>query len=181
LSFLILIFSPNLLIASSTTFLKLYQQALDGESDQKLAFLVTTKMHAHYNSTLMNSLNTMKGEKFSEDEQFGLFRNNFLIPTLNHIMNRLIPSGIPKHLADYGMWFIYRQFDVEDEDTRRVLSLDDLEFGFVLWLAACSVSLLVFFGEVLLQKSKKYLIKIAGGVEFVQALMARMNQYHDGW
>jgi hypothetical protein len=138
-------------------------------------------MHAHYNSTFMSSLITMKNEKLSEDEQFGLERNNFLMPTLNHIMNRLIPSGIPKHLADYGMWFIYRQFDVEVKDPRKILSLGDLEFGFVLWLIACSVSLLVFFGEVLWFMFTQLMINLSVLGSFERALMARMNQYHDRW
>jgi hypothetical protein len=163
----------------------LYIEALTNHTTTKMAFLMTSTVHSYLNSTLRRSLTTMKGERLSKVEAFCFDRNHFVLGPLNHFVGRLIQAGIAKHLTDYGQWFLFRQFDEEIADPRRILALSDLEFGFVLWLVACCVSLLTFIGEVLCNqvglRVMRWLRVVAGLVEFLGVLRARMGEYHDGW
>jgi hypothetical protein len=83
------------------------------------------------------------------------------------------------YLADIGLWFLFKNLEDEIKDPRKILSLSDLEFGFVLFLAAADVSILVFFGELLWQqlwlKLRRKLKILIGVFEFLRVLRERMR------
>jgi hypothetical protein len=61
------------------------------------------------------------------------------LPHINHVIGRFTQAGITGHLTSYGRWYLHRPLaDVENE-TRRILSLGDLEFRFVWFLGAVGV------------------------------------------
>jgi hypothetical protein len=127
----------------------------------------------------------MKGEKIRKEKSFRMRKNHFMLGHLNHVISRFNSAGIAGYLADFGAWYLSRKLADEVKDPRRILSLTDLEFGFVLFLAAAGVSILVFFGELLWQQvwlklSRKLKILI-GVFEFLRVLRERMRGYHDGW
>jgi hypothetical protein len=134
-------------------------------------------MHLRLNLTLKSSLTTMKNERVTKVMVLGMGRNHFMLGHLNRVISRFILAGITKHLSDYGMWFLLRQFDDELVDPRRILSLSDLEFGFVLWLVACFLSLLCFVSEVTFVKLKNLMLL----TEFLRVLKAKVESYHDVW
>lgn len=80
----------------------------------------------------------------------GISRNHYLTSILEKAVKTAIPAGIPQYL--------YKKFkyDIITLDDRAVkvmkepyiLSLDHLNFGFVIWLIACGVCMCAFFGEV---------------------------------
>jgi hypothetical protein len=162
-------------------FAQCYKMALKGKSDQKFAFLVNTIIHSHYNTTFQNTLTTMENERTSKLSAFGLGWNNMLLNRLNALIRRLNEAGISDYLDDYGQWFISRIFIEEVVDPRRILSLDDLGFGFVIWLVACFVSVLVFVIEILNVKLKMMFKSLIRLLQFLIVLRARLNYYHDGW
>jgi hypothetical protein len=164
---------------------KIYVDTLLENHDRKFAFMIQNLAHSQLNATIGKSLETMKGERLRKDLSYIMSKNHFLLGHLNHVISRFIPAGISKHLVDYGDWYLMRKLKEEILDTRRVLSLKDLDFGFVLFLGAAGVSVLVFFGELLSQqvwlKLRRKLKVLIGIWDFLRVLRERMKDYHDGW
>lgn len=73
---------------------------------------------------------------------------------LNNVINRLIPSGIINHLIEN---FYTKKIKIKKiEEEPKVLSLDDLTFGFNIYIASCLTSFLGFLAEkVFILRSKK--------------------------
>jgi hypothetical protein len=181
-NFYLVFYRPTLVIIESRLRLKeIYKNALDRKSRRKYAFIMDGLTHAWLNRTLKRSLPIMQNERFTKLMSFQLPRNNMLMLELNDIFNRFSSMGIRKHLDDYGIWFIFRNYYAEIEDTRRILSMTDLEFGFVLWLIACAVCLVCFLCELLPFKIKRKLEVLIALVDFLRVLRARMVHYHDNW
>ena len=90
---------------------------------------------------------------FTTQEVF-VFRNqDFYYPMFKNLINRLIPSGIIKYLIEN---FHTKKIKfVKDGDEPKVLSLDDLMFGFNIWLGCCVISLLTFIIEQTVKYRKK--------------------------
>lgn len=173
-------FSPKIFNCSDDEFLDLYKKSLDGEINQKLAFFMLGSFHAQLNSSFGNSLAIMKGEKLAKLLVFALLKNNMLFGHLNDIINRLHPMGITNHHIEYGQWIQNRPPPVEIEDPRRILSIYDLEFGFVIWLAACFGAFLVFLYEI--RKSFLEMLKsFAAFLSFLRVLRIRLRHYNDLW
>lgn len=97
----------------------------------------------------------MAHEKLTKLAAYGIAKNHPLIHHLNEIINQLIPTGITKHLIELGYWIYNRPVKVLVEDPRRILSLTDLEFGFVIWLASLSLPILCFLVEISIGFYKK--------------------------
>ncbi|KAG5667753.1 hypothetical protein PVAND_015723 [Polypedilum vanderplanki] len=140
--------SPNVIKISTENFNLLYRDAINGEIDTKFAFLVTTFDHVHLNSSLKNSLTIMDNEKITLGISHIMGSNNMLIEAINYIISRFISNGISNHLIEFGSWDLWRPFDIETEDPRKILSLDDLEFGFVLWIFSLSFPIICFLYEI---------------------------------
>ena len=77
----------------------------------------------------------------------GMNRNSFLWPIFDDVINKLIPSGILQHLLELYAYFMYEKYDWSPKKYPKVLTFDDLAFGFILWLTACGVSVLGFLAE----------------------------------
>jgi hypothetical protein len=82
-------------------------------------------------------------------EPFGIcsHRNNFGFELMDKTMTELIQGGILQHFFAYIMEFEFRSL-VDEDPGPSVLSLGDLEFGFITWLNACGICVLVFLVEI---------------------------------
>jgi hypothetical protein len=138
-------------------------------------------IHSSLNRTFQSSLTMMQSERTKKLSAFGMPANNMLMSQLNNLIRRLNEAGITKHLIEFGKWFFSRIFIEEVVDPRRILSLNDLGFGFVIWLAACFVSFSVFVMEILIFIFKNNLTRIVGLFELLSVLKARLANYHDRW
>jgi hypothetical protein len=159
-------------------FYMMYQQAIAGQISRH-AFLISELDHKLLNSSFMDSLAIMKGEKIRKMVFVRVGMRNLFSRHLDEIMERLIPSGIPQQLFHYGYSDIFSQFDVEEPDNLRILSISDMEFGFAIWLAAFPLPIIVFICELLSLKVKRKIRKLAGLIQFLRLLRARMSVYHD--
>ncbi|KAG5666813.1 hypothetical protein PVAND_014823 [Polypedilum vanderplanki] len=177
----------EVLNVSDHEFYDLYKKALNGKNTEKFAFFTSHTIHKIISSEVENSLSIMdeENEKFSMLLVLEMSNNDILFSHLDYVMQNFVSNGIAKHLVDYAMWFLSRPYDVEIEDTRRILSMNDLEFGFVIWLVACFVAFLAFIYEIFnlffKRKFRNILRNIFGLFEFLKVLKARMNEYHDKW
>lgn len=151
----------------------------------KYAFLVENGHHIVLNSAFKKSLEIMNNERLIKPLSIMMYRNNFFVNNVNRIVSEMISSGILQQLHTYSMWYLHRPVDDEIVDPRKVLSLSDLEFWFVIWLPWCFVAILVFVFELwsktLRRTFRNLANKVAELVNFVRVLQATMTRYHDRW
>ncbi|KAG5679487.1 hypothetical protein PVAND_009052 [Polypedilum vanderplanki] len=172
---------PEIIVFWNKTLHELYNAALDGETKSKYAFLVNPEIHQIFNSLYNKSLPTMKNERITYPYTFLMYKRNIMTHPIIDIINELIPSGILQHETDYGMWYMHRPVDVEVKDPRRILSMSDLEFGFVIFLGAISLSIVVFICELHVLYLKRQLRKFLGLFVFIRVIRERLKDYHDRW
>lgn len=158
---------------------EIYAKVLNG-SLKKFAFLVSDTTHNRLNKTFDTSLPIMQEERSSSGISI-----KFSSPIFHEFHRReafrLVASGIPKFLHEHGTWSVYRPVEEEIEDPRKVLTIQILEFGFVVWLIAVVPAIFVFFCEVLFTFLKRKIINLAGLIEFLKLLRAKLENYHDVW
>lgn len=75
-------------------------------------------------------------------------KHNHAFWLIEDIMQILIPAGIPQWTRKFIYDVLFREF-MANEDEPKVFSVEDLKFGFVIWGAACVISLAAFVGEIL--------------------------------
>lgn len=154
---------------------KLYEQALNG-SLKKCAFITNNFNHARLNATFNQSLAVMKHDQQARPISRRL-RNIILCELFDQTLTDLIPYGIPRYLDELASWVVNRPYNVEIVSPQVVLTMEILEFGFVVWIAAVSVAFVVFLCEILIKwvtSFKKWattkLVDAALMVEFVRNL-----------
>jgi hypothetical protein len=78
---------------------------------------------------------------------FSTFQNQFIFALLEQTTKLLIPTGIVQHF--HGIWDDFKNKQKFDYDQKipKILSVNDLSFGFVIWLYACSVASVGFSFE----------------------------------
>lgn len=93
---------------------------------------------------------------FTTTVSLDFFSNCYMIQLFDKALQSMISGGIPqwkiKFYAEY-FWLTY----VEPPPEPQVLSIDDLNFGFVIWLVALGLSSLSFLCEILCEILKKSL------------------------
>jgi hypothetical protein len=171
-------FSPDVYITGA--FEWLYERALNGSSD-KLAFIINRDNHAILNVTFKQSLPIMQSENLLQPVGFFMPRNSMLFSQLNLAVSQLVPAGITQHLDKFGLWYLHRPYDNEVIDPRRILSMSDLEYGFVLWIPACFLAFVCFICELMSLKVKLKFRVLIRLINFLRVLRARLRDYHDKW
>ena len=86
-----------------------------------------------------------------------MLRNHFLFEATEEVVQRLIPMGIIQHSFELHTWISLRPVIEVEENEPKVLTIDDLEFGFVIYLATCGLSIFGFFCEVFIFRVKSFL------------------------
>jgi hypothetical protein len=150
-------------------------------NSRKKAFFVNRSFHAEANQTVRLSLPRIMNEVFTIPTAFNMIKNNFMISHFEGIQTQLLETGFGKYHAQYAKWLDIKPHVEEKVDSRSIFALKDLEYGFVLWLAACFVSCLVFVYEINSLRLRKKLRVLIGLIDFLKLLRARMADYHDSW
>lgn len=82
----------------------------------------------------------------------------------------LVEGGIPQHL--FHLFFDFELMPILDEiPGPSVFSLNDLVFGFVVWLISCAISIIAFFSEVFYYHVKNLYNKLIYNFAFLIALL----------
>lgn len=105
-----------------------------------------------------------------------IFKNSILYDLFRNITERFFEAGILQHSYKLNLEQAFPVPPEEIEDTRRILSLSDLGFGFEIWLFACGISCSVFMLEifsVLLPYAKNSLSSYIGLVILIKWLKNR--------
>jgi hypothetical protein len=161
-----------------------YFQNINSNSSAKLAFFMTKDMQISLGPICRNSSSRVITPDFfyKFPQSIWLYKMCVLHDLLHDVMERILPAGIPQYIWKYEQENRFShsglRTDDDDEDTRRVFSLHDLEYGFVLWLIACGISTVVFLIEYLRPKLKKFVRTSTGLLCFLRLLRARLDQFY---
>jgi hypothetical protein len=97
-------------------------------------------------------------------------RNHFLFDLVEKTLQNLLSSGIYQQNYNYAIWDRFRQVKEVEDSEPKVLSVEDLKFGFVVWICTCGVSILVFVLELIMKKFVRILIDFLALNYFVKNL-----------
>ncbi|KAG5667880.1 hypothetical protein PVAND_015846 [Polypedilum vanderplanki] len=164
----------------NANFLDLYDQSSLGQTNSKFAFLMEAELYHIFDDYYNQSL-PMQNEKISKSTGYFLPKNHILLLHMKKLFDELIPTGILEHLKQYSVWFLNRPIYKDPGDPRRILSIFDLEFGFVIFLAALFVSTIVFIYELHALYVEEQLRKLIGLYQFIRVIKERLRVYHDKW
>lgn len=97
----------------------------------------------------------------------GMMRNNFIYKVTEDAMRNLIDFGIPQYFLNYICENILRELP-KDKKSPKKFSLNDLEFGFVIYLNCCGISIIIFVIEILIFNVRKVigLKAVLGEIKF---------------
>lgn len=105
-------------------------------------------------------------------------RHNFAYNLVEGTMTYLIQGGFPQYLFNYLLEFDLRPL-VDPPSEPSVFSLSDLEFGFIVWLIACLISIVAFTTEILWYlvrvKLSKIIRDLIGLILFLKQLIIIRN------
>lgn len=119
------------------------------DPDAKLAFFINDVQHRALNSICRGAATYLKNSKIIFDMSvLCTARNSFLYNTLNQIMDKMVPAGIPQYLLKFHEANLYDYFIPEIKNSPNILKIEDLFHGFAIWLAACGLSILACLMEI---------------------------------
>ncbi|KAL7011987.1 hypothetical protein ACKWTF_014551 [Chironomus riparius] len=102
-------------------------------------------------------------------------RNSLIFEILNKLMERIVPAGIPQYLNKYHESNVYRTFYPIIDIDPKVLTLQNLEYGFVLWIGSCGISAIGFLMEHLWLKGRRVCRSIIGLWMLMSILRIRLR------
>lgn len=103
----------------------------------------------------------LKETLFSDNVGLVMPPNQYLYWLIEETLQKIIPTGIPQHIKNFHLEVCYPPKDVEEVGPQ-VLTIDDLNYGFVIWIVAIFITLIAFFFEFLMDR---IVIKILNGVK----------------
>lgn len=169
LCFIIFLYSPR--ISRSTTFDCMWLLVFMSYPESRFGLVVTDidYLSMRAGNRLMKKLQVLKQIIGVQSYGIRVYKNNFIYHHIEDNMKWLIQGGFPqRHLQfikDTILWL-----PKDDGKIPQVFSIDDLQFGFIIWVISCGVSLSAFLLEVLYSQFKmrlKYFIETLLGLIFV--------------
>jgi hypothetical protein len=88
----------------------------------------------------------LKEGLFSSTCGINMKRNSFLFHSVNEALQELISGGIPQHIYKFYMEKFYPKKIPEAKEPQK-LTIDDLSYGFTIWLASFPITVLAFLFE----------------------------------
>lgn len=129
--------------------------------DTKLVMIESSKTYRILKSLLRDCPEAMKKETILI-RRFGTsnYKNNFMFYLTEEVTQILVQAGIPQYLREFvaDFYFPWRQEVIGP----KVFGIEDLDFGFEIWLAACAVAIAVFIVEILSHKIKLFIQNVFG-------------------
>lgn len=151
----------------------LYCNSSNNDSS-KLAFLLPLMTVQVLNTRCEHSLIPVKNFHMPTiPKALGVIRNSILYPIFDKTMKKLIPSGIPQFLPKLYLHLLYGNFQESVKKNPKILTLDDLYFGFVLWLISLSISTIVFLWTLFVFLIKLYLKEYFGLILILRFLWTK--------
>lgn len=89
-------------------------------------------------------------------------KNHFLFDLIEDTLQKIIPFGLVNHFIDLHKWILYRQDKDVSESEPKVLAIQDLSFGFVVWLISCIFAIAGFIYEISKFKGRRSIKELSG-------------------
>lgn len=110
-------------------------------------------------STAYNMPKVMKEYVHLPPHEICVYHDNFLAHLNWKITHAMASNGILKYWFDYFLNFDMKPLS-DPPSGPKVFDIEDLKFGFHVWLIACGVSALAFFSEILYFNVKAWTMKL---------------------
>jgi hypothetical protein len=121
--------------------------AMKKEPDMKAAILLFQMDMLYLKAISSDSPDTLKEVISLGGYSLCVPKNNFFSTLSHKVMNQLISGGIPQYLIDYFINFDMRPLLQPIKEPKK-FDIEDLMFGFIIWLIACGISITVFIIEL---------------------------------
>lgn len=123
--------------------------AILSENSTKTAIVVEEKLVNYFYTHCQRKPEFLKENMLTLPVSMVMTANHFMFRVIDDIFGWLVQAGIPQYFHNFYNWykFIRHQKSKTIEEFKSI-SLDSLSFGFIIWLAACGVSILVFAFEM---------------------------------
>ena len=116
----------------------------------KLAFFMEEIQYTTRNSFCKGAAAKLKNfKKEAMASVLFTYKHSYLYDIFNQVMDKIVPAGIPQYLIKYHEFNMFKVFVPAEPSPVRVLTVQDLEYGFVLWLGACGISSTGFLLELI--------------------------------
>ncbi|CAG9810472.1 unnamed protein product [Chironomus riparius] len=140
-------------------------------SSAKLAFFIDNGQYSTYASMCHGTAIELRNFK-SDTSLITLFttHRSIIHKHLSATLDKVIPAGIPQYLFDYYKSLLFKKFDRIEDKSPKVLAVDDLGFGFVLWLCACGISVVGFLLELMTLRMRMSIHNFVGVFGILEVL-----------
>ncbi|KAL7025525.1 hypothetical protein ACKWTF_013513 [Chironomus riparius] len=129
-----------------------YYKTQSQNSSAKMCLIIEELLQDELDAYVHPKWNKIELENIFISHQALIFhQHSFYFRMMFKTVNSLIDTGIMKHLTDN---YLKQKKFIVLEEIPKSLSLNDLSFGFNIWLGFCGMSLILFFVETM-KKLKK--------------------------
>lgn len=98
----------------------------------------------------------LKQKLFTCQVGLAMAKNHYFFEVVQDIVEKFIPMGIMQYLNKLHIQANFKQAIFDPKNNLKVLNVDDLAFGFYIWLGACLISVCGFFLELTCFSIRKY-------------------------
>lgn len=84
-----------------------------------------------------------------------VMKNNFIYHLTEDVMSALIEAGIPQYFLNYIEDVVLKELLADPIELKK-FGVEDLTFGFVIFLGFCALSVLIFFLEIIYSKIRPF-------------------------
>lgn len=109
-----------------------------------------THLYLRFYKTFSPSSHVLEEDLYSHVTGIWTTPNNHLYELASDVSQNLISGGIMQHFIDLSFYVFCKRISAIQimEDSSLVIVLDDLSYGFILWIIACLISYVGFMFEL---------------------------------
>lgn len=133
---------------------QLFLSLINSENKLRVALPTSRQDYIAFRSAFINVPKRLKQEYELFSRAICVDRRSFFAPIHLKITNSLISAGIIQYWFNYLLNFELTPL-IEQPRGPQVFSIEDLKFGFFVWLAACGISISAFSVEIFYDFLKK--------------------------
>ncbi|CAG9806656.1 unnamed protein product [Chironomus riparius] len=124
-----------------------YYKTQSQNSSAKMCLIIEDLLQSELDAEVNPMWNKIELENIYVAHQAFIFhQHSFSFRILFKTVNSLIDTGVIKHLTED---YLRQKKFLKIIESRKVLDLNDLSFGFIIWLGFCGISIAAFFFEFL--------------------------------
>ncbi|KAG5668720.1 hypothetical protein PVAND_016647 [Polypedilum vanderplanki] len=131
------------------------------ENQPKIAIITEEHLEMVLMGVFKIKPHRVEGNVFSISVGLGMNKNHFMYDSVEEVMRIALASGIFNEHLNYFRWRIgHTRFSMSSVCDKKALTLDNLRYGFNIWLIACGFAIFIFFLEIVVCKISKKIQKL---------------------